>query len=347
MVWYGLNKLKEEDQPPKEILHKFHGDYKMGIAREATQHIEVEKLLLLFEANSISCMPLKGYLLKYLYPKPDMRRMTDVDILAKRGQGKEINKLMLAAGFQLDHITTYHDVYIKKPFVNIELHWTLIGKNSTYFNYFNKEWERANLREGCSAVYEQSMEAFYIFMIVHLTKHFTSSGTGIRSIMDIWVYMQHYDNLMDWDYVNKELGRLNLYQFACNIKELAKVWFDGEPDNELYNEMTEYIASGSLYGTQKNHVISIVNSRSLGKPSGISYKLIYILSLIFPEEEKMKSKYPILNKLSILYPFLWMLRGAEYIFLRPRDAYRKIKKLDAVTGKDIDKGYEFFKKVGL
>lgn len=347
MVWYGLNKLEVDEQPPKEIFNQFYRDYIMGVAKEATQHLEVEKLLQVFEQNGISCMPLKGYILKYLYPKPDMRSMTDVDILMKSKKAKDIKKLMSEAGFQLDQITTYHDVYIKKPFLSIELHRELIGKNSIYFNYFTKEWERASLKGSNKTIYELSIEDFYIYMIVHLTKHFASSGTGIRSIMDVWVYMQHYENKMDWEYVNKEFEKLKLNKFAGHIQELSKIWFDSAPSNELYVEMTEYIGFSGLYGTKKNHIISRVNSKVSGKRSMKSYKLIYILSLIFPDRERMITKYPILIKLPILYPFCWILRGAEYAFLRRRDVDSKISQLNAVTRKDIDKGCKFFKKVGL
>lgn len=52
---------------------KFKSDYKKGMAKEATQHITVEQILKTFEENHIACMPLKGYLVKYLYPQPDMR----------------------------------------------------------------------------------------------------------------------------------------------------------------------------------------------------------------------------------------------------------------------------------
>ena len=88
---------------------KFKSDYKKGMAKEATQHITVEQILKTFEENHIACMPLKGYLVKYLYPQPDMRLMADVDILIKDEQAEQVKKLMMDFGFTVEHQGGNHD----------------------------------------------------------------------------------------------------------------------------------------------------------------------------------------------------------------------------------------------
>lgn len=81
------------------VLRGFEEAYKKAIYKEAVQHIEVEKILCCLEEMKIRCMPLKGYLMKYLYPKPDMRSMADIDILIDETNMEQISKLMIKLGY--------------------------------------------------------------------------------------------------------------------------------------------------------------------------------------------------------------------------------------------------------
>lgn len=66
---------------PEDIVSKFRLSLHKAKVREAVQHIEYEQLQQLFEENKIRNIPLKGSILKYYYPSPDMRFMMDLDIL--------------------------------------------------------------------------------------------------------------------------------------------------------------------------------------------------------------------------------------------------------------------------
>lgn len=92
MAWYGLKNLDHDNKPPKEMLEKFRNDYNKAAGKEAMQYIMLEKILKTFEENHIPCIPLKGCLLKYLYPHPNMRLMADVDILFKPEQAEQHGK---------------------------------------------------------------------------------------------------------------------------------------------------------------------------------------------------------------------------------------------------------------
>ena len=52
-----------------------------------------------FEKNGIAHMPLKGILMKQLYPRPDMRIMGDADILIRVEQYEKIKPLLEELGF--------------------------------------------------------------------------------------------------------------------------------------------------------------------------------------------------------------------------------------------------------
>jgi hypothetical protein len=345
MVFYGIKGLEEENKPPQDVMHNFQSAYKCAVAKEATQHIAVEQLLHDFEENYINSMPLKGYLVKYLYPSPDMRLMADVDILFKKEQTKAVNKIMLELGFSLEHKGGNHDSYFKRPFLNIEMHQRLISEDSPYSVYLKNTWDRANLKPGCKFIWQLTYEDFYIYLFIHLVKHYRSGGTGIRSIMDIWVYRRYYRDKMNWDYIQEELKKIALLEFSKNICGLGDMWFSNGQTKEVYSEMTEYIFSSGAYGTHKRSTISSMcmqtdKKGSMGKGS-------YWLRLLFPKPESLKYSFPILDKLPFLLPILWIIRGINCLLFERRKMLQKLKNVHSVSEEDISSMKDRYKRVGL
>lgn len=349
MLSDGINRLSGSLQPPHGVIMKFHNDCKKAVAREATQHIALEQLLKAFEENSIPCMPLKGCLIKYLYPRPDMRLMADVDILIKEEHAAQVKGLMLAQGFTVEHQGGNHDVYYRKPFMNVEIHRRLISGNSPYSGYLDKTWDRAVPNSGCQYIYRLSHEDFYIYLLIHLTKHYVNGGTGIRSFMDIWVYNKRYKAEMDWGYIEAELEKVALREFAQNICGLGETWFgNGERTGEnrdLYEEMAAYIFSNGAYGTLKNAIIASVGTRA--DKEKLPPKYAYWRELFFPPAEILQASYPFLGRLPFLLPACWVWRGMKCMLFKRRNTLHMIGQVHSVSGDDIARVKDHHKRAGL
>ena len=96
-------------------------------------------------------MPLKGAVLKDLYPKHDMRQMADNDILFDVTCQKEIRDYFVSHGYEvISYAKGNHDVYEKPPVYNFEMHTALFGAGhnevwakyyenvKTFYTYFPK-----------------------------------------------------------------------------------------------------------------------------------------------------------------------------------------------------------------
>lgn len=345
MAFSALDHLDAEEQPSQDVMEKFRKEYKKAMAKEATQHIAVEQILRSFEENRIACMPLKGCLIKYLYPKPDMRQMADIDIFFKAEQAEKVKKIMQGQGYTVKHQGGNYDIYYREPYMNIEMHRRLILETSPYSNYLDKTWERAALKPGCEYTYGLSREDFYIYLLIHLTKHYSGGGTGIRSFMDIWVYRRRYKDEMDWAYIEAELGKVGLREFTENIYRLGEAWFGSGQSNELQREMSAYILSSGAYGTQKYSVISSLGIRA--KKTKLPPKYAYWLKLFFPPISDMKVQYPFLERVPKLLPACWVLRGLKCLFFKRRLMLHMISQAHSVSGEDIAKMESLHKRAGL
>jgi len=347
MVYYGINRLNAGQKPSCEIIKKFQHDFKKAIAKEAVQNTSAEKLLEAFEKNQIDCMPLKGYQVKHLYPQPDMRMMADIDILYKPDEKNLVTQLMQDSGYTLKHTGENHDSYYREPFMNIEMHHRLISENSPYSRYLSKVWDRARPKDGYRHIWQLSEEDLFIYLMIHLTKHYVRGGTGIRSFMDIWVYLRHYENKLDWNYILSELEQIKLRKFSENIIGLGNAWFGNEQSNELFDEMAKYIFSSGAYGTEKNHIVFELNSNTDIKRSITSTKLLYRLKLFFPGIKHMKILYPFLGTMPFLLPVCWVLRGLKSVLFKCERTFQIINTVSSVSAQDVARIQDLHKRAGL
>jgi hypothetical protein len=358
---------------PNDALRGFEEAYKKAIYKEAVQHIEVEKILCCLEEMKIRCMPLKGYLMKYLYLKPDMRSMADIDILIDETNMEQISKLMIKLGYDEGNHqgAGNHYSFFKKPFMNVEYHLNLIAKGYTFADYFNPGWQHAVLKENCKFVYEMTHEKFYMYMIAHLAKHYLNSGSGIRSIMDIWVYNKRHGNEINKQYIDAELSRADLAKFANAVESLSEVWFGKKEPNALDTELGDLFIKSGTYGTFKNAANFAVSKQEqdsnlmllseeldsagedkvkvLERPQSLlkKHKRKYMLKLLFPPIKTMRILYPFLDKLLFLLPVTWVLRGIKRILFSRARVKAKLSSARAVKEEDISRIKWLNKELGL
>ncbi|MEQ8192682.1 MAG: nucleotidyltransferase family protein, partial [Candidatus Eremiobacterota bacterium] len=310
IAYYGLVKL--DPLPDSTILEAFQYACHKIVFQEAWQQTEVEKILQTFEANQMKCMPLKGYIIKHLYPQSNMRSMGDVDILVEESKLEKAKDIMLGLGYTLRSEDNNHDIYFKNPAVMIELHKLLISqqKVENLFFYFGSGWDRTRLKAGHKYQYEMSEEDFYIYLLGHMAKHYQRGGTGLRSVMDIWVYKRHYRNQMDWNYITTELEKAGLYEFAKSMESLSEYWFEGKCSDRFYPEIAEYVLSNGTHGTAANFMLTKLLAES--KKNNKSFNTIrwkYILRIFFPNRQNMNLLFPSLQKTPFLLPLYWVYRG--------------------------------------
>ena len=110
MVYVGL---KGCNIPvPEPVMSKLEQEYQKAIMSEAVQAIELESLSMQMDASEIDHIPLKGSVIKYLYPMPDYRKSGDIDILIKRCDEKKATDILVANGYKLADDGDAHDIHI-------------------------------------------------------------------------------------------------------------------------------------------------------------------------------------------------------------------------------------------
>ena len=305
----GLEKISSKDKIPEKMIGKLEELWQIERAKDAVQKYSIDEILDAFEKDKIDCVPLKGIYMKEFYPDSSLRTMSDLDIFYRQGDEEKIEKVLVSKGYVFDHDGPHHDVYQRKPFMNVEMHHHLTDGDPVAEKYYKDVWTtKVHLKKGYTSIYEFSWEDYYIYMLVHLAKHIKLGGSGIRSIIDIKIFLDKKKEELNWDYVKEELKKLHLSQFEYWMRQLSEVWFGTEKTTPLYDELTEFIVDSGTYGTIKNYHASHVVELG-GKNQNLSVgKIRSKLEIIFLPYEGMQEQYLYLEKFPFLLPVAWIQR---------------------------------------
>lgn len=289
---------------PNDMMEKFRMRVKRSVFKTLQQVCEAKKLQEQFEKSGIRNQVLKGAVLKHLYPKPEMREMSDIDFMIYEEAFENADQIMQEMQYTRKEAVKHHVVYMKAPSVVMEMHWSLYEKTVDKGQYlYYKDNFRAVLKEGCQYTYEFSKEDFYVYMISHMAKHFYENGCGIRNLLDIYVYWEKYHAVMDLKMVEKELEKCGLSAFEEHARKMAYIWMKNENSSEFYNNMFLYMLDCGIYGKAENGVWAQMAKQDAGDNGNTK------ANYFFPSYEYMKEDYPWLDGKKVLLPVAWGIRG--------------------------------------
>lgn len=285
-----------------------------AIRKVAAFDVERAAVLAKLEEAGIWYAPLKGCVLKELYPKIGMRQMADNDILYDASRTQEVRVIMETLGFSTDSAFGHsnHDHYFKPPVCNFEMHRSLFGAghNERLVEYYRDVKIRLFSNEGSRCGYHFSDEDCYIYITAHEYKHYSGGGTGLRSLLDTYVYLKEKSDAMDWNYIGIELDKLALQDFEERNRSLALRLFSGEALTEQEQDMLDYVMSSGTYGTVQNRVKN-KNAAYGGRFGRLRYMLSRFLVPLRRSNENYDAyaaAYPLFYRHKLLLPLLPLYR---------------------------------------
>lgn len=337
----------------KEIFEKFQKDFYTYHAKDVLQQKTLRDLDRLFNQHQIKYIFLKGAHLKQVYPEPYMRSMGDIDILIEEDKLETVKSLLKSNSYHLTSMSEAHDTYKHDNGLEIEIHPKLTRAIGASFDqFFESYWEHAECVS--ASRYEFKPEFELVYLLIHMVKHFHSSGVGLRSILDIGLFIRHYIHLIHVDNLESYLNQSALKKFFLNVLELNNVYFDLQDfkfsnenqaiDQELLEYLTRYIISSGVHGVGSsfnNFVGRMAVAKRQETPT-----LIYVLKLVFPRYKQMCSMYPPLRKIPILLPFFWMIRLIKLSVVRFKRSMKRIRQIKS-SKKYLDDTIELYNKLGI
>lgn len=322
-----------------EIHQKWAEAKAKAIRKNILFETEREKLFTFMDEQNIWYMPLKGVILQDYYPVYGMRQMVDNDILFDSEYRDTIRRYFLSNGYkESEEPAEAHDVYQKPPVYNFEMHFFLYRfyRNHTRHEYYKNVKERLIPKMGNHLLeYRFTDEDFYIYFTAHAYKHFINAGIGIRSLMDVYVYLSAMEERLDWDYIETECEKLGMKEYEHSAKELAKKlfgesWFtvltQSDRLTEREHSLIAYYINSGAHGTKDHYVLQEIRSiAGEGQALTSKSKAKYILRRIFPTREYIRHHYPFFDRHIYLLPVLILYRACSALLRYPKKLLAEFK----------------------
>ncbi len=309
----------------------------MAVCRYEQQKYEFDEFCITLEEAKIPFIPLKGSVLREYYPEPWMRTSCDIDVFIKKEDlQKAISLLIEKCNYRCDSIGEYDAQLYSNSGVHFELHFSLTETTSPKKEkaLFNNLFDKA-----IGETYKKNLtdEMNYCYHFSHVAKHLRYGGCGIRAVLDTMILNEVVTH--DKEKRERLLEETGLLKLSKAIEKLARVWFDGEEEDERSRILSDFIILGGVYGDFKNKVIA---QQTTKKNKGS-----YLFSRLFLPYEQMKYKYPKLQKCPILYPFYVVKRW--FLMLNKNTRALAKKEIEQTINRDNkqEKIIKTLKELGL
>ena len=319
---------------PNKTIVQFKQAYDAAIMVEAVQALELEAISEAFEKAGIDYIPLKGSVVKYLYPMPDYRKSGDIDILIRTRDKAKIDPIMQELAFTTEKGWDEHDVhaeYKKAQYVHVEVHDRLVSAYERGHAFCDTVWEHVELKKDTEHCYLMENEFLYVYLLSHLCKHLYYGGAGIRLVIDFYLVQQKMD--LDFEKLNRFLKWADLYDLYQMFAPIYNHWFGNNEENLTLESkaLENIILQGGSFGTREIRE-ELLNSDSVrGKWSRFRRQIL-------PSREWLEMRYSKLSGKKYPLLYLWIYSWVYIIKNKPRKIPIYIR--DTFAGKKKNKSLQ-------
>ncbi len=330
-----------------QLMKKWDEASNQAITKEILFDNELDKIKTAFSDEQIYSVPLKGIVIKKLYPRSGMRQFCDYDVLIRPNDANKVKAIMKTLGYSVSNETkaeeeVHQAVSVidckKMPIFNFEIHKKLFWGNNE--GYFSKIWDRVLLPSNNFVLtkltdsksindelqltdsksinqntnfYEGKLtdEDVYLFHLAHFNSHLNErSGAGIRYLADHYLLKKFICSKPNFNrkYVEGVLINENISEFEQRINSITDNLFDAPTEEIRIDDLYDFLANG-VHGSVENKVKMNVSKDG---------KFKFFIKRAFPPYNDMCIYFSILKKMPFLLPFCWIARFFIVLFDKKR-----------------------------
>lgn len=335
--------LKKSGADLKDVPDTAINTLKKACMFAISQSVQMDALRVKLEnglrQRQVSHIFLKGAVLKYDYPVPALRTMSDMDILVYTKDYAAIDSVAQELQGKPEAGDGNHKSFRFPGNLEIEFHPNLLHHDTPVGTQINPGWQYAKQGDSCSM--ELTEEGFYLNTICHLANHFVAGGVGVRFILDVWVNRHLRKQTMDRGFVEQELERFGLLDFTRNIEALSEHWFGEGEGSELLEELGEYIITSGSHGNNERAMLNAVSLSADGSSRSA------LLRKAFYSREEMEDRFPWVKGKPWLLPVAWLVRAFRVLTTRFGLLRSWIRNTGAVTSDEAARQKAMLVRFGI
>ncbi len=352
----AIMQLPDDQKPPKSIVSYLKLETINSVLSNDHLLAVQDELLAVLKAEDIPCAILKGTSVAVYYPNPELRMQGDIDIMVDKANIDRAVIAMERAGYQnSSHEHGFHKTFLKDN-ARIELHHACTPVPPNKAGDFITRLMQTAIPMACSINIEKHVFPILtdthqaVSLLLHMQKHITSSGLGLRQLCDWAVFLRKVHPEQWTKNIQAVLDHCGLLRFA-EILTKACVLYLGFPsnicpqglqdtDDICFALMQDFLKSGNFGRKDTVRGASSILITDYAEEEKRRPKLlIFVKSL----NKNAMIHFPILQKIPVLLPVMWVFLPLRYmvrmaIGKRPKHSPGKIM----YSAKQRDRLYSTF-----
>lgn len=318
--------------------------------RKALMNIVINEL----NNKGVFMFLVKGLIVSVYYPVPALRTMGDCDIVVHREDISYVHQILKSMGFDSKDITSLEQCGFNKSGMYFEVHDRLVqeGEYATkrqvaFFNNYDAYVNDSSLNPSFH----------FLFLLMHLRKHFINHGVGVRQFMDLAAEIQRNKEL-NWEWIEEKLRFLGLSRFAHVCYSLIETWFGIETPAEykmveksFANHVTEKILNDGVFGfsNKLNKNADAYTALVIAKGPMWFRRVTIIWRKVFLNYEIMRGYKDchFVDGRPWLMPVAWCKRFLTIVTRKDNTRAVSVLKNSLITRTELDSRKELLEKMGL
>lgn len=342
------------DDIPDDYRERFNQAQGTTLFYYTNRRADMKEVAEALKRENIPFFVVKGFEVAQFYPYPALRTMSDCDIVIENNYKRKAIEILKGMGFQSSIPPTAQQWACKRNGIGFELHDALVqhgeftnSAQEHFFNSFAQYVTNGSL----------DWSFHFLFLLMHLRKHFLNYGVGFRQFMDLAVLIQNGPDL-DWIWMEEKLQELKLAKYAHACYSLIERWFAVSAPISFhrmpYTEqeiMTDQIFKGGVFGFDEEENHNNAARTALVKSRGPIWlkRCMALIRTVFPRYELMRG-YPgcgYIDNRRYLLPVSWIHRF--WILLRTGDFNRvfKVIRNSFIRKEELEERKKTIKIMGL
>ena len=329
----GSRVLSCPDEIRKPMIQRARGI----VVRNAINRSDIIRLLEDMEAAGIHAVLLKGYAIADCYAVPEFRTSSDADIWINPKDEDRACEFMQKQGFSVEpRWKNGHHAVCHHPRLGcVELHVILYDEivEEVWFGkmdgseFVTEPHLSVDSKDG--RYYTLGYTDHFIFLSLHMIKHFIISGLTVQMMMDVALYLKKHKSEIDVDRFWNTINSLH-YDKLLNSILWAMVRYCGFNKDDLPGicakapEHVDVILSDLEEGGWMGYTDKEAreegwheyNRQKLIKDKSdfryfvymIRWKWAQYMSALFPSVNHLAKRYPYVQKHAWLIPYAWTHR---------------------------------------
>ena len=339
VVYLGI--LGYSESVPERWRERFFGRYQESLQFGENYKESIREVLTWLDTRNISCTVLTSEIVREFYRIPEAADTSPLRIYLDEESYTLARGYLIDLGYEVE--ATYEGTgerFSRISAISVELYYAFPFRTARYIKEMRKLLESACVRETYKRIRALSIESEFVYRMASAVYRYVTNEVTMREIIEIQIFHKTFRDQICMDAVWKRLKDFEVDGLAEKFLRISYMWF-GDRQDTYYDGLPEDMA---VYDILEERLITrgIINhetdSQALKLEKSIRRELekekkgerirqlkekmrerlesiMRILRWIFPDYHYMASIYPVLEKLPVLLPIFWIVRGIR-LFVR-------------------------------